>query len=82
LDIIKDRLANSPAGSYTASLTDERVRRKINEEAYEVITAATRDNLVWEIGDLLYHLAVLMGKEGIALDEVFAELERRHVVNS
>ncbi|MDR0409037.1 MAG: bifunctional phosphoribosyl-AMP cyclohydrolase/phosphoribosyl-ATP diphosphatase HisIE [Spirochaetaceae bacterium] len=77
-EIIDERLRSAPAASYTAALTDERVRRKIMEEAYEVCTAKTHDETVWEAADLLYHTMVLLSKEGVRIDEVFAELDRRH----
>ncbi|MDR2601153.1 MAG: bifunctional phosphoribosyl-AMP cyclohydrolase/phosphoribosyl-ATP diphosphatase HisIE [Spirochaetaceae bacterium] len=76
--VIKSRLESGENGSYTASLTDERVRRKIMEEAYEVCTAKTREEVVWEVADLLYHTEVLMAKEGVFMDEVLSELDRRH----
>jgi phosphoribosyl-ATP pyrophosphohydrolase/phosphoribosyl-AMP cyclohydrolase len=76
-EIIDGRLRSSPAGSYTASLTDERVRRKVMEEAYEVCTAKTHDEVVWEAADLFYHTVALMSKEGVSIGEVLAELERR-----
>ncbi|MDR0684781.1 MAG: bifunctional phosphoribosyl-AMP cyclohydrolase/phosphoribosyl-ATP diphosphatase HisIE [Spirochaetaceae bacterium] len=75
--IIDGRLRDKPAGSYTASLTDERVRRKVMEEAYEVCTAKTRDEIVWEAADLLYHTAVLLSREGVSVDDVLLELDRR-----
>ncbi|MDR2630967.1 MAG: bifunctional phosphoribosyl-AMP cyclohydrolase/phosphoribosyl-ATP diphosphatase HisIE [Spirochaetaceae bacterium] len=77
-EIINERLSNAPAGSYTASLTDERVRRKIMEEAYEVCTAKTRSEFVWEAADLFYHTIALLSKENVSIDEVLDELERRH----
>jgi phosphoribosyl-ATP pyrophosphohydrolase/phosphoribosyl-AMP cyclohydrolase len=76
--VIAGRLSTAKAGSYTASLTDERVRRKIMEEAYEVCTAKTHDEVVWEVADLLYHSMVLLSKEGISINEVIDELDRRH----
>jgi phosphoribosyl-ATP pyrophosphohydrolase/phosphoribosyl-AMP cyclohydrolase len=78
-EIIEERLRDAPAGSYTASLTDERVRRKVMEEAYEVCTAKTHDEVVWEVADLFYHAIALMSKEGASIDEVLDELERRHL---
>ncbi|MDR2803386.1 MAG: bifunctional phosphoribosyl-AMP cyclohydrolase/phosphoribosyl-ATP diphosphatase HisIE [Treponema sp.] len=77
-EIISERLLNAPAGSYTASLTGERVRRKIMEEAYEVCTAKTHDDFVWEAADLFYHTAVLLSQENVRIDEVLDELDRRH----
>jgi phosphoribosyl-ATP pyrophosphohydrolase/phosphoribosyl-AMP cyclohydrolase len=78
-EIIYDRLRNAPRGSYTASLTDERVRRKVMEEAYEVCTAQTHDEIVWEAADIFYHTMTLMSKEGVSLSEILDELERRHL---
>ncbi|MDR2445315.1 MAG: bifunctional phosphoribosyl-AMP cyclohydrolase/phosphoribosyl-ATP diphosphatase HisIE [Spirochaetaceae bacterium] len=76
--IIDQRLRDAPAGSYTASLTDERVRRKVMEEAYEVCTARTHEEFVWEAADLFYHTAVLLSRENVHVDEVLDELDRRH----
>jgi phosphoribosyl-ATP pyrophosphohydrolase/phosphoribosyl-AMP cyclohydrolase len=77
-EIINERLRTAPAGSYTASLTDERVRRKIMEEAYEVCTARNKDEFVWEAADLIYHTLTLLSKENVYIDEVLDELDRRH----
>ena len=54
--------------------------KKIAEESSEVIIAAKdrkREEVIYETGDLLYHLMVLLYDEGIAIDEVFKELEGR-----
>lgn len=82
--LIADRRANPPPGSYTATLfaagTNEIVK-KLAEEAVEVALAAKdadHGHTVYEIGDLLYHLTVLMVDQGISYDEVWAELARRH----
>ncbi|MDR1147034.1 MAG: bifunctional phosphoribosyl-AMP cyclohydrolase/phosphoribosyl-ATP diphosphatase HisIE [Spirochaetaceae bacterium] len=77
-EIINERLRTAPAGSYTASLTDERVRRKIMEEAYEVCTAKNKNEFVWEAADLIYHTLTLLSKENVCIDEVLDELDRRH----
>ncbi|GMO25417.1 MAG: imidazole glycerol phosphate synthase subunit HisF [Termitinemataceae bacterium] len=77
-EIVFERLKNAPADSYTAKLTDERVRRKVMEEAYEVCTALKRNEIVWEAADLFFHTLVLMSKEGVSVEEVFDELDRRH----
>jgi phosphoribosyl-ATP pyrophosphohydrolase/phosphoribosyl-AMP cyclohydrolase len=76
--VIDQRLASAQPGSYTASLTGERVRRKINEEAYEVCTAKNHDEIVWEVADLFYHSLALLSKENIRFEEVLDELDRRH----
>ncbi len=47
------------------------------EEAQEIIEAPDRDNLIWEMADLFYHLLVYMAKKEIKPQDVTAELERR-----
>jgi phosphoribosyl-ATP pyrophosphohydrolase/phosphoribosyl-AMP cyclohydrolase len=76
--VIAERFANPPPDSYTATLNDERVRRKLMEEAYEVCTAGGHDEIVWEAADLLYFATVLMTRAGVRAAEVLAELDRRH----
>ena len=86
--VIKDRKLNPPAKSYTTSLFAggvEKIGAKILEEAAELIEAARtsdqgqkeREHLIYEAGDVLYHLFVLLGHRDIKLAEVEAELARR-----
>jgi phosphoribosyl-ATP pyrophosphohydrolase/phosphoribosyl-AMP cyclohydrolase len=76
--VVAERLCNPLPGSYTASLDDGLVREKITEEAEELCQAKGRAELVWEAADLLYFTTVLMAREGIGVEEVLAELDRRH----
>lgn len=76
--IVTERFRNPKPGSYTATLDDERVREKVMEEAEEVCTATTHDDIVWEVADLLYFTTVLMTRAGVSVAEVMAELDRRH----
>ncbi|GHU09608.1 hypothetical protein FACS1894151_07710 [Spirochaetia bacterium] len=76
--IIAERFRNSTPGSYTATLDDELVREKVLEEAEEVCTAKTHDETVWEVADLLYFTTALMTREGVSVQEVLDELDRRH----
>lgn len=76
--IVEERFRNPKPGSYTATLDDERVREKVMEEAQEVCTAKTHDEIVWEVADLLYFTTVLMTRAGVSVAEVLAELDRRH----
>ena len=76
--IIKDRFANPTPGSYTATLTDERVREKIMEEAEELTEAEGKEEVIWECADLIYFMAVLMNKENVSWQDVLNELDRRH----
>jgi phosphoribosyl-ATP pyrophosphohydrolase/phosphoribosyl-AMP cyclohydrolase len=77
-EIIDDRFRNPKPGSYTATLDHKLVREKIMEEAEEVCTAKTREEVIWEAADLLYFTTALMSREGVQTAEVLAELERRH----
>lgn len=76
--IITERFRNPAPGSYTATLDDELVREKVMEEADEVCTAKTHDEVVWEAADLLYFTTVLMTRAGVSVAEVLQELDRRH----
>lgn len=82
--IIQDRKANPKPGSYTNQLFEaglDEIAKKVGEEAVEVVLAAARqgkDRLISELADLTYHALVLMVQSGISLDDVRAELERRH----
>ncbi|MBS1248607.1 MAG: Phosphoribosyl-ATP pyrophosphatase [Chloroflexi bacterium] len=82
--IIEERKANTPEGSYTARLLaagDDTILQKVGEEAVEVILAAKGQGdqrLIEETADLFYHTLVLLSAHGVTLDEVKAELRRRH----
>jgi phosphoribosyl-ATP pyrophosphohydrolase/phosphoribosyl-AMP cyclohydrolase len=76
--IIAGRLQNPVPGSYTASLDNELVREKVTEEAEEVCSAGTHDEIVRETADLLYFTTVLMTRAGVTAGEVLDELDRRH----
>lgn len=76
--IIAGRFRNPAPGSYTATLDNELVREKVMEEAEEVCAAKTREEVVWEAADLLYFTTALITREGVTVDEVLDELDRRH----
>ncbi|MDI9476481.1 MAG: bifunctional phosphoribosyl-AMP cyclohydrolase/phosphoribosyl-ATP diphosphatase HisIE [Natronincolaceae bacterium] len=81
--IITDRKENPRKDSYTNYLLDEgldKILKKVGEETAEVIIAAKnpdRNELIYETGDLLYHLLVLLRERDIAPREIFAELGNR-----
>ena len=78
--VIASRHHELPDGSYTTHLFTsggEKIRKKAGEEAVELLLASSREALVSESADFIYHLLVLLENEGITLDELAAELKRR-----
>ena len=81
--VVEDRRANPQEGSYTCYLFDkglDKILKKVGEECAETIIAAKNGaqvETVGEISDLIYHLTVIMVHQGIPLDAVLDELERR-----
>lgn len=77
--ILADRFANQPEGSYTTKLfqNEDLLKRKINEEAFEVITAKNKDEVIWEVADLTYFVMTLMVKNGVTIDDIKYHLESR-----
>ena len=81
--VVLDRKEHPQEGSYTCYLFDkglDKILKKVGEECSETIIAAknsVKEETVGEISDLIYHLMVMMAQQGIPLDDVMAELERR-----
>lgn len=81
------RKVEKKEGSYTTYLFEkgtDKILKKVGEECTEVIIAAKggdKNETVFEIADLIYHVMVLMIDAGISLDEVTAELAKRHIVD-
>lgn len=81
--VLQQRQRDLPEGSYTTKLLtgpQDKLLKKIAEESGEVIIAARdRDaaQLTYEIGDLFYHLLVVMTREGISPEALAAELDSR-----
>lgn len=85
--LIQDRKENPKEGSYTTYLFEkglDKILKKIGEESSEVIIGAknSRDEAVYEISDLCYHVMVLMTELGITPDDIRNELRNRHVVDN
>lgn len=83
--VIASRAAASPAESYTARLLADAPRKpaaKLIEEAGETAVAAlgeSRERVVEEAADLLYHLLVLLRSREIQLADVLARLHARRL---
>ena len=78
-DVIRDRREHPMPGSYTSFLfeKDERLPRKLHEEIYELLSAPTHENLVWEAADVLYFYLAFLAQKGVSLDDVITELRGR-----
>jgi phosphoribosyl-AMP cyclohydrolase / phosphoribosyl-ATP pyrophosphohydrolase len=83
--IIGQRIATRPPGSYTTRLLNEGIRRiaqKVGEEGLELALAGVAQSdqeIIDEAADLLYHTLLLLQAKGLSLAQVVAELESRHV---
>ncbi len=86
-DFIEKRHEEMPEGSYTTRLFHDGVNKmaqKLGEEALETVieaTNGTNDQLIYEASDMLYHLMVLLTSKGLRIDDVAAELQKRHDPN-
>ena len=85
-ELLEGRKTNKKEGSYTTYLFEkglDKILKKVGEECTEVIVAAkggSKEETVFEIADLAYHVMVLMVQYGIKIDDVVGELAKRHVV--
>lgn len=85
IDVIAERKANPIDGSYTTYLFTEgidKVLKKVGEEASEVIIGAKnndKEEITWEVSDLIYHTLVLLNITGVSIDDIKAALYERHI---
>jgi len=85
--LIEGRKECPKEGSYTTYLFEkgkDKILKKVGEECTEVLIGAAKNDkeeTVYEIADLAYHLLVLMVEMGISLEEVIAEEAKRHVID-
>lgn len=80
---IQDRKLHPKEGSYTNYLFEkglDKILKKVGEEAAEILIAAKNpqpEEVVYELGDFLYHVMVLMAEKGITWEDVAKELADR-----
>lgn len=85
INIIEDRRQNPLEGSYTTYLFNEgidKVLKKVGEEATEVVIGAKnddKDEIKWEVSDLIYHTLVLLNMTDVSVSDIKDELHERHV---
>lgn len=83
-DVIESRRQTPLDKSYTSSLFAAglpKIAQKVGEEGTEVVVAALAQDdrrLIEEVADLTYHTLVLLAARGLNIQDVLAELERRH----
>ncbi len=86
-ELLSQRNIQRPEKSYTTYLFEkgrEKILKKVGEECTEVVIAAMKDDkqeTIFEISDLCYHVLVLMVEAGISLDDIKKELSSRHVID-
>ena len=82
-DIVESRKNSTPEESYTSKLMHkgiDTILKKIGEESTEVVIAGkgeSKEELIYESADLLFHLTVLLSYKNIHINSVFDELQRR-----
>ena len=77
--VLKSRLRDAPAGSYTKRLFDdsELLRDKLVEEAQELSEADDKQHVAEELADVLYFAMVQAAKFGVSIDDAVSELDKR-----
>ena len=86
-NLLAERNKLRPESSYTTYLFEkgrEKILKKVGEECSEVIISAmksSREETIFEISDLCYHILVLMIDMGITIEEIKKELASRHVLD-
>jgi phosphoribosyl-AMP cyclohydrolase / phosphoribosyl-ATP pyrophosphohydrolase len=85
-EIVAQRIATRPEGSYTAKLVEQgiaRIAQKVGEEGLELALAGVAQSdrqIVGEAADLLYHTLLLLKFKGLSLAQVAGELQARHAL--
>ncbi len=88
MKLIEGRKTDKKEGSYTTYLFEkglDKILKKVGEECTEVIIAAKaedKNETIYEIADLTYHVMVLMIEAGITLEDIHKELASRHVIDT
>lgn len=82
-EVVLSRKGTFQEGSYTCYLFSkglDKILKKVGEECSETIIAAKNDSkedLIGEISDLIYHVCVMMAEKDVSWDEVLGELDQR-----
>ena len=80
INIIRDRKNSSPNKSYTKKLLEDKslITEKVKEEIAELIESVENNsNKIHEAADVLYHLVVYLEANGVKIEDVMEELNKR-----
>jgi phosphoribosyl-ATP pyrophosphohydrolase len=78
--IIRERKSSSPDKSYTNKLLNDKKlsTEKVKEEIKELLEAVENNtNKIHESADVLYHLLVYLEANGIKIEDIMDELQKR-----
>ena len=78
--LVRERKKTPVEGSYTNKLLNDKSlsKKKVLEEINELIEAVENDtNKIHESADVLYHLLVYFESNGIKIEDVMDELQKR-----
>ncbi len=81
--VIQDRRRNPEEKSYVCSMFTkglDKILSKIGEEATEAAVAGkggNRDEVIYEVADLFFHVLLLLGYYELPPERIYAELRRR-----
>lgn len=77
--VLKSRKELMPEKSFTTKLFKDNflLRRKIMEEAFEVVNFEQGDGLSWEVADLAYFVLTFMVDNGVSIKEIMNNLASR-----
>ena len=78
--IIRERKNSSPDRSYTNKILNDKKlsAEKVREEIKELLEAVEKNtNKIHESADVIYHLLVYLEANGIKIEDVIDELQKR-----
>ena len=81
--LIEGRKTEKKEGSYTTYLFEkglDKILKKVGEEAAEVVIAGKnrdKDEIKYEVADLIYHLTVMLVDNGMTWADIYEEMEDR-----
>jgi phosphoribosyl-ATP pyrophosphohydrolase/phosphoribosyl-AMP cyclohydrolase len=86
-EMLEGRKTTPKEGSYTTYLFEkgmDKILKKVGEESTETVIAGAKNDkqeAIYEIADLTYHVLVMMIEMGISLEDISAELAKRHIID-